>query len=410
MGLEMQLAWRNLWRNPMRSVLTMAAVGFAAGLLVFMLSWQFGSYETMIDASLKVHTGHLQVQAPGFLRRNDMHLVVKNPARVIRALRGDPGVAAFSLRCRAFSLISSGKRAYGGMVLGIDPEREVGVTDLLGQMQSGRLPAPDVSRDAVLGSVLARNLGLALGDEVVVLGQGRDGSIAAGVFGVAGTAATGQDDFDRSVLYVSLATFQDMYAMDGAVHEAVVRIHDVREVEAVRKRLMQNPDLAGTVVLTWQELLPGLLQSIRLDMVSGFIFYAILIIVVGFSIMNTFLMNVFDRTREFGVLLALGARPFRLVRLLLLESSLLTLAGIAAGLVSGIAVTWYFQKHGIVIAGTSEIMARFGLPERMFPRLSMLSVLTGPGTVFLLSMLTSIYPAVRVARLDSLEAMQWACS
>ena len=159
------------------------------------------------------------------------------------------------------------------------------------------------------------------------------------------------------------------------------------------------------MVLDWMELMPGLIQGIQMDLVSGFIMYIILIVVVAFSILNTFLMAIFERKREFGVLMAMGTTPGRLTRLLLIESLTMTMVGILIGIVAGSLITWYFQVHGIIISGTSELMRQYGLPERMFPQLSVLSVSIGAGVVLVITFLTSLYPALKVRRLRPVEAM-----
>jgi putative ABC transport system permease protein len=153
------------------------------------------------------------------------------------------------------------------------------------------------------------------------------------------------------------------------------------------------------------DLMPGLVQSIKMDLVSALIMYAILIVVVAFSILNTFLMAIFERTREFGVLLAMGTTPGRLMKFLIFESVTITLIGIILGIIVGSLVTGYFQVHGIVISGASEFLSQYGLPERMYPKLSILSISVGAGIVLVITVLTALYPALKVRRLRPVEAM-----
>ena len=410
MSIDLKMAWRNIWRHPRRAILTMAAIAFATVLLVFMLSWQFGSYDTMINAAVKVHTGHLQVQARGYHEQQDMRLVVPDPAAVSRILEETPGVAAHTVRATAFSLVSSKERTYGVAVKGIDPAREGQVTTLKQLIRHGNYLSPGDAAHALVGGLLARNLRVGVGDELVLLGQGRDGSIAATVVQVAGIFSYGQDALDRNVIYIPLAYFQEVYTMRGAAHE-VVALGTSREAvprikRAVSGGIKTQAKANKLVVLDWMELMPGLVQSIQMDLVSGLIFYLILIIVVAFSILNTFLMVIFERTREFGVFMAMGTTPGRLTRLLLLESTTLTLLGTVIGILAGSLVTWYFQVHGIVISGTSEMLRQYGLPERMYPQLSSLSIAVGAGLVLVITLVTALYPALKVRRLRPVEAMR----
>jgi putative ABC transport system permease protein len=411
MSIDLKMALRNIWRHPRRAILTITAIAFATVLLVFMLSWQFGSYDTMINAAVKVHTGHLQVQAAGYNEQQDMRLVVSDPAAVSRILDGIPDVAAYTVRATAFSLVSSRERTYGVAVRGIDPAKEMHVTTLKQLIREGSyLSTGDVDR-ALVGGLLAKNLRVGVGDdELVLLGQGRDGSIAATVVQIAGIFSYGQDELDRNVIYIPLPYFQEVYSMRGAVHEVVALGNSLDAVprikRAVSAELKTIEEGNKLVVLDWMELMPGLIQSIQMDLVSGLIFYIILIIVVAFSILNTFLMVIFERTREFGVFMAMGTTPGRLTRLLLLESTGLTVMGVIIGIIAGSLVTWYFQIHGIVISGTSEMLRQYGLPERMYPQLSTLSIVIGAGLVLVITLATALYPALKVRRLRPVEAMR----
>jgi ABC-type lipoprotein release transport system permease subunit len=407
--MDLKMGWRNIWRNPRRSALTMGAIAFATLLLVFMLSWQFGSYETMINSAVRTHTGHLQVQAEGYRSKQSMRLVVSRPDEVGALLKDFSDVAAYTFRGNAFSLASSEERTYGALVIGIDPRREAGVSTLEQLIREGAYLSPDDTNQALVGKLLANNLKVSLGDEIVLLGQGRDGSIAATAVKVKGIFRSGEDKFDRSSLHIPLSFFQDTYAMRGAVHEVVVLAGNLDAVPALKQNITQQIekryDKGDFVVLDWKELMPGLIDAIRMDLISGFIFYIILIVVVAFSILNTFLMAIFERTKEFGILMAIGTTPSRLTKILLIESTTMTAAGIGVGIVMGSLVTWYFQVHGILISGATELLRQFGLPERLYPQLSLLSASIGAGIVLVITLVTALYPAFKVRRLKPVEAM-----
>ena len=409
MSIDTKMAWRNIWRNPRRSILTICAIAFASLLLVFMLSWQFGSYDTMINSAVKIHTGHLQVQAEGYQDKRNMRLVVPDPAAIGRILDKTPGVDAYTFRANAFSLVSSKDRTYGIAVIGVDPARETNVSTLKKVIRQGSYLSEGDTDQALMGELLAKNLKVGLGDELVVLGQGPDGSIAATVVKVKGIYNSGQDEFDRSSIHIPLRHFQDVYAMRGAVHEVVVLGKSLADVAPMKKTVGSAIKSLDTkhhlVTLDWMDLIPGLIEGIKMDLISGLIFYFILIVVVAFSILNTFLMSVLERTREFGVMMAIGTTPGRLTKLLLLESITMTVVGIVVGIIAGCLITWYFQVHGIVISGTSEVVRQFGIPERMFPQLSFLSVTIGPAAVLVITSLTALYPAIKVRRLRPVEAL-----
>ena len=409
MSIETKMAWRNIWRNPRRTILTVCAITFASVLLVFMLSFQFGSYETMINTSVKISTGHLQIQAEKYQEKKNIRFVIPDPQTIADIVAKIQEVEAYTFRGQAFSLISSEDRTYGVVVTGINPQRETKVSRLKKLVRDGNfLSANDVNQ-AVVGRLLAKNLRVTIGDELTVLGQGRDGSIAATVVQVKGIFSSGIDEFDRSAIQIPLSTFQDIFSMDDAVHEVVVIAKSLSDVSKIKSKI--QADLVGLnsrkslKTLDWQDLMPGLRQAIEMDLVSGLIFYGLLIIVVAFSILNTFLMAIFERTKEFGVMMAIGTTPRRLTKVLLVESMAMTLIGIIAGIILGIVVTYYFQVHGIDFSGGSELLSQFGISGRMYPKLSLLSVSIGPFMVLFFTFFAALYPALKIRRLRPVEAM-----
>jgi len=410
LSIDTKMAWRNMWRNTRRTILTICAIAFASLLLVFMLSFQFGSYETMINTAVKIHTGHLQIQAKDYQEKKNIRLVVATPTNVAAVLEKVPQVRSYTFRGQAFSLVSSNERTYGALVTGIDPEREAAVSRLKSLIRKGGYLTGDDTDQALIGKILARNLRVDVGDELTVLGQGRDGSIAATVVKIKGIYSSGIDDFDRAAIHIPLKTFQEVYSMQGAVHEVVIiaaSLADVAEIKASIKSALSADDYKSRLkVLDWNELMPGLRQSIEMDLISGLIFYLLLVLVIAFSILNTFLMAIFERTREFGVLMAIGTTPNRLTKLLLIESLSITFIGIVAGMIIGSLLTIYFQIHGIDISGASELLKQFGISGRMYPKLSWISALSGPLAVLIITFFAALYPALKVQRMQPVQAMR----
>ncbi len=410
MSIDVKMAWRNLWRNPRRTILTIGAITFASLLLVFMLSFQFGSYDTMINTSVKIQTGHLQIQLDEYQEKNSIRLVVSDPEKIAALVDKIPQVRAYTFRAQTFSLISSEQRTYGVIVTGIDPEHEADVSSLKSLIRQGEFLSGENTDQALVGKLLARNLRVNIGDELSVIGQGRDGSIAATVVKIKGIFSSGIDELDRAAIHIPLNTFQEVYSMQGAVHEVVVIADSLSDVDKIKYAI--HSDLASLnlkkrlIVLDWNELMPGLRQSIEMDLISGLIFYMLLLLVVAFSILNTFLMAIFERTREFGVMMAIGTTPGRLTKVLLIESMTLTFVGVIAGIFAGSLITIYFQTHGIDISGASELLSQFGISGRMYPKLSLLSAVSGPLAVLVITFFTALYPALKVRRMHPVEAMR----
>jgi ABC-type lipoprotein release transport system permease subunit len=405
--VSLRLAWRNLWRYKRRTWLTVGAMIFSNALLVFSISLQFGSYDMMINNTLQAFTGHIQVQHEGYQQDPKMRLVVPDIVAMADSLRAALGSNEVAARGAGFALVSSTDRSYGLQILGVEPGFEPNVSTIPGLVKQGRYLNADSYAEIVIGSVLARNLKVTLGDEITFLGSGRDDSFAAGVANIVGIFETGSADIDRNMAQVSLAYFQDSFAMEGSGHSIVLRAASIDGVPALRARV--EDQVAGNdklVVLNWETLQPGLKQAIQADLTSAWFMYSVLIVLVAFSVLNTQLMSVLERTREFGTMMALGLKPSRLARLVMTETAMMAGLGLAIGVLIGFIITYYLSVVGFSYPGMEEMAARFNLSDRMYPDVSMLSLVLGPGIVAIGCLLAAVYPARRLYVLLPIEAMR----
>jgi putative ABC transport system permease protein len=407
MNIILRLAWRNLWRQPRRTWLTVGAMVFSNALLVFMISIQFSTYELMIDNTLQAFTGHIQVQAPGYKDDLKMRQIVPDVASLASSLRGELGMETIAARAAAFALASSEERSYGLQIFGVETKFESFVSTIPGLVRDGRfLDDPDAS-EIVVGKVLARNLRVTLGDEVTLLGSGRDGSFAAAIATVVGIFDSGVPDIDRSIAEVPLGFFQDVFYMEGAGHQVVIAAPDLDSVAAIRTEV-EGLVPASLAVHDWDALQPGLRQAIQADISSAFFMYGVLVVLVAFSVLNTQLMSVLERTHEFGITMALGIAPGKLGRLVFLETAMMGLLGLGLGALIGGIVTEWFGYTGFSYPGMEEMAANFNLPSRFYPQATPLTLFLGPAVVFVGGMIAAIYPALRLHRLHPVEAMRAA--
>ncbi|MGI9273034.1 MAG: ABC transporter permease [Woeseiaceae bacterium] len=407
MNLVLRLAWRNLWRQPRRTWLTTGAMVFSNILLVFMISLQFGMYGVMIDNTLQTFTGHLQVQAPGYKDDQKMRQVVEDIRPLAATIRAELNNDRVAARGTAFALASSDDRSYGIAIIGVEPEFEPLVSTVPGLVRDGRYLGAYAAEEIVIGAALARNLRIGVGDELTLLGSARDGSFAAAIVIVVGIFDSGVNDFDRSFAEIPLGLFEDTFFMQGAGHQVVVNTTDIDQVAASKTQVEQLlPHDQALVVHDWDALQPGLKQAIKADMSSAFFMYGILVILVAFSVLNTQLMSVLERTHEFGIAMALGLTPWRLGRLVLLETAIMGALGLVLGALLGALVTSWFTVNGFSVPGMEEMAAKFNLPGRVFPRVSMLTLIVGPAIVYLFTMLAAVYPAQRMHRLQPVEALR----
>jgi ABC-type lipoprotein release transport system permease subunit len=405
--MDFLLAWRNLFRQPRRTWLTTGAIAFSNLILVFLLSLQLGMYQMMIDGGLRPFTGHLQVQHADYLDGQKLRQTVPDAIALAADLRVALDLESVSPRAAGFALASSEERSYGVQILGVDPRFEPQVSSVPGLVKQGRYLESHDAAEVVIGDLLARNLKTEVGDELTFLGSGRDGSFAAGVATIVGIFRSGIPEMDRGAVEIPLGYFQDTFAMETSGNSVVVAAPSLFQVADLQTRASAIlPAEHELVVRDWDELQPGLKQAIQTDLGSAMFMYAVLVVLVAFSVLNTQLMSVLERTREFGVVMALGVSPKRLSRWVLLEATMMGLMGAVLGMLAGLALLAFFMRVGISFPGLEEMTAQYNLPSRIYPQFSWIGLFAGPTFVLLGSVLAALLPAARLRRLEPVEAMR----
>ncbi len=402
------LAWRNLWRRPQRTVLSLISIAIATGLLVFLLSFQFGVYSTMKETTLRIFDGYAQLQPVGYAADPSLERVIDHPERIARQAEGVDGVGAASPRVNGFAILANGERSYVAAVVGVDPAGEVKISSIASTIQFGRYLEASDTDSAILGDALARNLRLTVGGRVTVLGSARDGSVATDVLRVAGIFHSGIPELDRSVLEMPLARAQSTFGMSDAANTIALSGPSLSDVNRALPSLRALGRESGVSVMDWTDLEPALRDAISLDFATGMLFYATLVLVAAFIILNTLLMSVLERTGEFGTLLALGMRPGQIGAIVWIELFALALLGCSIGLAAGASVTLWFQQQGIDIPRSAGILAQLGLPSRLFPSLTVLSAAVGPAALLVAITFGGLVPYLRVARLTPAAAIRAA--
>ena len=425
MKLAFALAWRNLWRNPRRTVLSAGAVAFMVLLLVFALSMQLRSYDAMVDHAASVMHGHAQVQRADYVDEPRVRYVLEDAESIAAELRASDKVRAASPRAMSSALASRGETTFGAMVLGVDPAYEAEISWLPGALSAGRylssLAQGAVGEDpatpeAVVGTLLARNLGIGLGDEIVLLGVTPRDGMAVLVAQVVGLISSGQDALDRALVQVPLQAFQEAFEMVGAAHSVAIMYESYLDAGPAQGALTDIADRfsgsstgpGGEVnVALWNRLLPEIEGAIASDMASAAVIYGLLVVLVTFSIANTFMMMLHERTREFGTLLAMGIRPGQLRGTIALETLLLAGLGVLVGALLGAAITAYVGRIGIGLGdGAENMLAQFQMPERIYFGVHGQALLFSCAIMLLTTQIAAFVATRRIHRMEIVEAIR----
>jgi ABC-type lipoprotein release transport system permease subunit len=403
-SILLTIAWRNLWRNRTRTILTALTMGLGVAFCIFMNSWIGGFLKVMHEATVDRNLGHLQIHHKDYPETMNPYDVVPNAGRVIEALRADPDIKVVAPRIQAFAMYAgAGDDAASGSFVGVDIAAEASLTEMNKRVVDGRWLG--AKGEAVIGHTLADKLGLKVGGQLLVVVNALDGSIGNQVYPVVGIYKVGTVERDAGAMF-SLKTAQDLFVMGDGVHELVVLTRGERALAQVQERAQKGrPELA---VRTWYEISPETKQMEDITRVSSFVFVIIIMLLTGFMIINTLLMSVYERTRELGLLASMGLPPKSVTRLILIESGLLGLISSGVGLGLGMLGHLLLITKGVsmeVAEGEGFVLNGVVLDPVIHGHLELIQVVIPLIVVIMVSLLAGIWPARRAVKLDPVIAL-----
>jgi putative ABC transport system permease protein len=403
------LAWRNIWRNKRRSILTLAAITFATMAAVAMRGVQIGTYGVNIKNAVEMFTGYIQIQKEGYQKNPSLNKAFKLTGDIEEKLNSSDEVISYSPRVYASGLISYEQNSFGSAIFGISPSKESETTKIMSKLNSGSFFSSDTSDKIVIGTKLLKNLKAEIGDTVVVLGQGFDGSLGNLKFKIAGTIKTGSPELDQMAIFMGVETAQELLALYGnRVHAIAIKLDDIELIEETSQKLSATSLGDEISILSWEELMPDFRQSIELDNISGIMMLMILIIIVSFGILNTVLMSVTERFNEFGVTLSIGMPPLKLASVVLIETILIALIGIAIGNILGAGINYYIYQNPIEFGSEfAYIYEEYGFLPRLESSLNPLIFINNTLLILAISVLSCLYPMYKVYKLEALKGIRY---
>lgn len=404
LALVLAISWRNLWRSKRRTWLMSGAIAFSIWLLTFGSAANYGTFNAMIRSATDFLLGHVQIQHESFIESEQFRHRVQDATGVLRRIERIEGVQAATARAQVGALISVGESSLAGLVMGIQPEREPLLSTLPSRMIKGRyLEAAD---EAILGSGVARRLGLDIGDEVVLLGSGAQGGVAAMVQRLVGILETQVSELDRSLVQVPLASLQVAFELGDEAHAIIVAAKDVQDADSLALAL--NEEISSPLIArSWNQVDAQIQQMLDLKIAGLGMFFGICVLMVSFSVLNSVLMSVFERTKEFGVMTALGMRRRALFTMLQLEGFMCTLLGCLLAAAALGAVFLAIGEAGIPLPEDMGAMFQeVGVGARLLIEFDLGTFLIGAGVMLLATQTAATIAGVRLKGFSPIAALR----
>lgn len=404
----LKLAWRNVWRNKRRSIITISAVVFAVMLSIVMRGIQDGTYALNIKSAVEIYSGYLQVQKTGYQKNRTLQKSFRVDNDLRKILDETPAINGYAPRIMGDGLISFRDNSQGAAIIAIDPAYEKNTSTLMEKVRGGEFFSSDSSYDIVVGYKLLENLQASIGDTIVILSQGFDGSLGNLKFRIGGLLKTGAIEFDRRIVVMGLRTAQELLTMYGRVNLLAISLDELEAVEEVKRAVAGKLAGSDRQILDWKEIMPGLKQNMKLDEVGGILFLGILVLVVAFGIMNTVMMSVTERFREFGVSLSIGMPYRKLVTLVFLETVFIVFIGLIIGNLIAAGINYYIVENPILFTGDlAALYEEYGFLPRLESSLKSSVFLDASIMIFIVSIVMSMYPILKVYKLEPLKGIRY---
>ena len=401
-----KIAWRNLWRNRRRTILTASAVVLALFLALIMRSMQFGSYEQMIQAGVN-QVGDLQVHDTGYQASQSIDRAFFYRKDMGKTLAGIKGIKRVLPGLKTFSLASYGKQTKGVLISGIDAVLQNQQSHLSGKIIQGKYLSGN-NNDVLVGDKLAEFLKIEVGDTLVLLGQGYRGITAYGIYKVAGIFHLPSIQMNSQLVYMNLKSAQDFVYpyQPNLLTSLSVFLKDPSMLVTAKKEIENRLD-SDYEVISWKTMLSDILQTIKVDNISGQIMLLILYIIAAFGIFSTILMMTMEKRRQYAIMVAIGMERRKLVWVSIFETFIISVIGIIIGLLLASPAIYYLHFHPIPITGgMAKMYLEFNIEPVLPFSIKAHIFLSQTIIVLVLSLLSSLYPIIYLSRFNILNAFR----
>lgn len=402
----LKIAWLNIWRNKRRTIITTASVFFAVLLAILTRSMTDGVYENMIHNIVSYSSGYLQIHKKGYWDEQSIDNTFEASEQLNQILLNNPNVTHIMPRLETFALASFEDKTKGVLILGIDPEKEKEVNNLHEKIVQGNYIETVNDNTVVIGEGLASQAKLKVNDTLVLLGQGYHASSAAGKFKVKGIIKLGSPDLNANIVYMPLQQAQFLHGAENRLTAISLMLNKSSTIEKLKSSIQSQIDNNQYEVMSWKEMLPEIDQFIEADSTGHYIIIGILYFIISFGLFGTLLMMTFERSHEFGILIAIGMKKRLLAFILLLESLMISLIGCLAGIIGGILVVNWFKNHPIYFTGElKEVYENYGIEAIIYFSGDEKIFIVQTLIVLILAVLLAFYPGLKVMKLKAIDAI-----
>ena len=404
MYTNIKLAWRNIWRNKRRTIITLASIFFGVLLSTFMTSMQEGTYSKMINNVVSFYSGYIQIHHTEYWENKTIDYTFAPSDSLREVLTKNPSITSFVPRLESFTLMSYKTRTKGAALIGIDPEKENKMTNLSNWIIKGcYLKQGD--NGILLAVNLAKNLGVDVNDTLVLISQGYHGVSAAALFPVRGILKFPAPTMNGLGGYIDISAAQNFFSVPGKYSSMVILIDDYSHVNRTKRRLIAQ--LGNKYeIMTWSEMDPLTKNMIDADRSGAFITKGILYFLVGFGIFSTVIMMLAERRKEMGIMIAIGMQKSRLSKILFYETTLLGLVGVLAGFVVSLPLILYLVYHPIPITGdAAKAYEQFGFEPAMFFSAQWFVFTRQLLIIFIITLVVFLYPLVKTYNMKLIKAL-----
>ena len=400
-----EVSWRNLWRNRTRTNVTIAAVALCIAILIIFQSMIVGLIEKAVFNTTNLVIGEVQIHANGYLNDKSLYKDLKNTEK-IKSIEKKNNIGLVE-RSYGFGLISSGTKSAGTQFWGVNPESELMHFDFAKHINQGTFLNSSSSNKIVLGNKLALSLAAEVGTELVVFVQGADGSLGNDLFYVSGILKNVADNIDRSAAIILENDFNILFSSNNMIHEIALNSKGNFEAEEIQN--LMSAEIKDVEIDTWKQLMPTIaLMTEKMSVFMRTLFSLIFTIAAGLGVMNTMIMSTYDRMKEFGIIRAIGATPWRIIKQVSLEAIILTFIASIIGTIVGLSAALYFQKYGFDVSGQGNFSFGGVVMDPIWKASVSLGIILLPiGLMMLTSILSSLYPASIAARIKPVEAIHY---